>query len=46
MSNVGSISPLPFAANLLRYERQDLTSLWRSAANGIPTCHILESELE
>ena len=36
-SNIGSISPLPFAENLRRYERQDLTSLWRSTANGIPT---------
>jgi hypothetical protein len=41
-SDMGLTPVSPFAANLLRYGRQDLTALWRSLANGIPTSRIFE----
>lgn len=44
-TNIGSTSLLRFAANLLRYGGQDLPSLWRSATNRTPICHILERAL-
>lgn len=43
--SIGSTSSLPFGANLFGYERKDLTSLPRPAANGSTTCHISKSVL-